>query len=86
MAWPCLGSFGFRKALVGSGWADSLFLYTNRLREQASHFVGPPFLALMVFHHLDRWLLAVGTYCLDPTNKGLWLVTNVHRIAARALG
>ena len=40
---------GCQKALVGTGWAISLILRTNRLRKQSSNLVGPPFLTVTLF-------------------------------------
>jgi len=40
---------GCRKPLVGTGWAISLLLCMNGLREQSSDLVGPPFLTIMLF-------------------------------------
>ena len=38
-------------SLAGSRWATSLLLYTNGLRKQTFHLVGPPLLAFK--HSLD---------------------------------
>ena len=40
---------GYRKALMGTGWAISLLLCMNQLRKQPSGLVGPPFLTMMLF-------------------------------------
>ena len=39
----------YRKHLVSTGWAISLFLRTNGLRKRSSGHVGPPFLAVKLF-------------------------------------
>ena len=38
-----------RKPLISTGWAISLFLFTNGLRKRLSGHVGPPFLAVKLF-------------------------------------
>jgi len=45
---------GCRKALVGTGWADSLLLCMNGLRKQISGLVGPPFLTMSLFSQSIR--------------------------------
>ena len=52
---------GFKKAMVGTVQTVSLFLCTIGFRKQSSHLVGPPFLAMKVFHYLDKWLFAKNT-------------------------
>jgi len=56
-----VSGLGFRKALVDAGWAVSLHLCTTELREQTSHLIVPPFLALKVFQSLGRQLFAANT-------------------------
>ena len=52
-----------RKPLVGTGWAISLFLCLNGLREWSSGRVGRPFLAVKLFSHVlsrsNHWPRAV---------------------------
>ena len=45
---------GCRKALVGTGSAVSLLLYTNGLSSQSSSQEGPPFLSVNAGGHLQR--------------------------------
>jgi len=40
---------GYKKALMGTGWAISLLLCMNQLRKQPSGLVGPPFLTMTLF-------------------------------------
>ena len=46
-----MSGLGFRKVLVGNGWAVSLLLCMIELRKLFSHIVGPPILALKVLLH-----------------------------------
>ena len=41
-----VSGLGFRKALVGTGWAVSFLLCMTGIRKQSSHFVRPLFLEL----------------------------------------
>jgi len=41
---------GCRKALVGTGWAISLFFCMNGIRKEFSGLVGPPFLTMRAFN------------------------------------
>jgi len=50
-----MSGLGFRKVLVGNGWAVSLLLCMIELRKLFSHIVGPPILALKAFC-TDCWL------------------------------
>ena len=46
-----MSGLGFRKVLVGNGWAVSLLPCMIELRKLFSHIVGPPILALKVLLH-----------------------------------
>ena len=53
---------GCRKALVGTGWANSLLLCMNGLRKQISGLLGPPFPTLSLFFSVytgSDWLRAM---------------------------
>ena len=69
-------------ALLGS-----LLLCTNQLRKQSSFIVGPPFLAVKIFPSLDGQSSAESYIWLLKAHYlvGVIKVTNVHRMAARAL-
>ena len=47
---------GYRKALVGPGWAVSLLVSTNNRRNHFSAFLGPP------FGHYSRQFLSEGVF------------------------
>jgi len=44
-----VSGLGYRKALVGTGWAFSLLLCTNGLRKQSSGLAWPLFLVMKTF-------------------------------------
>ena len=70
-----MSGLSYKKALVGTVWAVSLILCMtgHGLRKPFSHLVGPPFLALKVFHSLDGQMLAKGADYWDLVNEGVWL-------------
>ena len=41
-----VSGLSFGNTLDGTGWAVSVLVFTNELRKQASHLVGPPLLAV----------------------------------------
>ena len=72
-----------RRLLVGAGWAISLLLCMNGLRNQSSVYVGTPFLAVKLFSqsvgatiYQELWLLK---------KVGVVWVTNLRRMAEMAL-
>ena len=72
-----VSGLSFRKALFGSLCGPFFSTYA-----QCQCLVGAPIPAFKVFHSLDRQLMVETIDCCNPINK--W-VTNLHRIAARAL-
>ena len=76
-----VSALSFRWALFGTGWAVSFLLCTIRLTKP-SFQLGPSFLALKFFHSLNRRLLAESADSWD-LNRWVWLVTNLHGIAAK---
>ena len=62
----------FRKTLVGTGWAISPLLCTNRLRKQPSWLVGPCFLAVKLFPSLDEQLTAKSSEYWKFINGWVW--------------
>ena len=71
-----VSGLSFRKALFGSLCGPFFSIYA-----QCQCLVGAPILAFKVFHSLDRNLVET-IDCCNPVNE--W-VTDLHRIAARAL-
>ena len=68
---------GFKEALVDSFWTVSLLLCTIRLRKQSICLVVPPFLALKVFHSLNRQWLTESTDYGQLINDHVWLESEI---------